>query len=103
MRMGEATPGRQRPNARSGLAASKPLDTGGPASLQAGPSAGAKQGRMIFFSIGLPSRFTQLCDALIARLAEHCLGSAELGSFNSFDAVAAAAIPSRAPHFLARS
>ena len=58
---------------------------------------------MIFFSIGLPSRFTQLCDALIVRLAEHCLGSVELGSFNSFDDVATAAIRSSAAHFVAVS
>src|SRR5438045_1401590 len=103
MPMGEATPARPRPKSRSGLAASKPLDTGGPPSLQAVPSAGARQGRMIFFSIGLPSRFTQLCDVLIARLAEQCLGSVELGSFNSFDDVATAAIRSSAAHFVAVS
>jgi hypothetical protein len=86
-----------------GRDASKPLDTGWQPSLQAVPSAVAKQGRMIFFSIGLPSRFTQLCDALIVRLAEHCLGSVELGSFNSFDDVATAAIRSSAAHFVAVS
>jgi len=58
---------------------------------------------MIFFSIGLPSRFTQLCDALIARLAEHSLGSVERGTFNSFDDVATATIRTGASHFVAAS
>jgi hypothetical protein len=58
---------------------------------------------MIFFSIGLPSRFTQLCDALIARLVEHCLGSVELGFFNSFDDIARAAIRCDAAHLVAAS
>jgi len=58
---------------------------------------------MIFFSIGLPSRFAELCDALTARLAEHCLGSVALGSFNSFEDIATAAIRSEAAHLVAAS
>ena len=58
---------------------------------------------MIFFSIGLPSRFTQLCDTLITRLAEHSIGSVERGSFNNFDDIATAAIRSDAAHFVAVS
>ncbi len=58
---------------------------------------------MIFFSIGLPSRFAELCDALTARLAEHCLGSVDLGSFNSFEDIATAAIRSDAAYLLAAS
>ena len=58
---------------------------------------------MIFFSIGLPSRFAELCDALTARLAEHCLGSVALGSFNSFEDIATAAIRSDAAYLVAAS
>jgi hypothetical protein len=58
---------------------------------------------MIFFSIGLPSRFAELCDALTARLAQHCLGSVALGSFNSFEDIATAAIRSEAAHLVAAS
>jgi hypothetical protein len=58
---------------------------------------------MIFFSIGLPSRFTQLCDTLVLRLAEGALGSVELGAFNSFDDIAKSAIRSNAAHLVAAS
>lgn len=58
---------------------------------------------MIFFSIGLPSCFAELCDALTLRLAEHCLGSVALGAFNSFEDVATAAIRSDAAHLVAAS
>ncbi len=58
---------------------------------------------MIFFSIGLPSRFAELCDALTARLAEHCLGSVALGSFNSFEDIATAAIRGETAHLVAAS
>jgi hypothetical protein len=58
---------------------------------------------MIFFSIGLPSRFAELCDALTARLAEHCLGSVASGSFNSFEDIATAVIRSDAAHLVAAS
>jgi len=58
---------------------------------------------MIFFSIGLPSRFAEICDALTARLAEHCLGSVASGSFNSFEDIATAVIRSDAAHLVAGS
>ena len=58
---------------------------------------------MIFFSIGLPSRFAELCDALTARLTEHCLGSVALGSSNSLEDIATAAIRSEAAHLVACS
>src|ERR1700731_4055312 len=67
---------------------SKPLDSGEPGSLQTFGTESANRGFMIFFSIGLPSRFAELCDALTARLAQHCLGSVALGSFNSFEDIA---------------
>jgi len=84
----EATPGwpRQDAPSRSDLGAigRKPLDSGKRVSLQACRTASANRGFMIFFSIGLPSCFAELCDALTLRLAEHCLGSVALGAFNSF-------------------
>lgn len=58
---------------------------------------------MIFFSIGLPSRFTQLCDTLMLRIAERVLGSVELGCFNSFDDIAKGAIRSNTAHLVAAS
>jgi hypothetical protein len=81
----------------------KPLDSDKRGSLQTFGTAPANRGFMIFFSIGLPSRFAELCDALTARLAEHCLGSVALGSFNSFEDIATAAIRSDAAHLVAAS
>jgi len=50
---------------------------------------------MILFSIGLPSRFAELCDALIVRLAEHSFGSVATVALNSLEELAAAVIRSR--------
>jgi hypothetical protein len=40
----------------------------------------ASQKRMILFSIGLPGRFAEWCDAVISRLAQRALGSVEVRS-----------------------
>ncbi|MBV9153507.1 MAG: hypothetical protein JO204_17210 [Alphaproteobacteria bacterium] len=58
---------------------------------------------MIFFSIGLPSRFSQLCDMLILRLAERAFGSVELAPFNSFDDIAKATMRGNTVHFVSAS
>ncbi|MBV9863040.1 MAG: hypothetical protein JO267_12945, partial [Alphaproteobacteria bacterium] len=72
---------------------------------------------MIFFSIGLPSRFAELCDNLTAELARRSLGSAEVVAVNTLDELAMAVIrtgctnlviPSREPvtalsHLVAQS
>jgi hypothetical protein len=40
---------------------------------------------MILFSIGLPSRFTDLCDAITLQLARRSLGMAEIVSANTHE------------------
>lgn len=50
---------------------------------------------MILFSIGLPSRFAELCDALILRLAQHCFGAVASVALNSLEELATAVIRSR--------
>jgi hypothetical protein len=107
MRPAEATLGWAQRNAPScantGAVGGKLLDSGERASLQTLGTESANRGFMIFFSIGLPSRFAELCDALTARLAEHCLGSVASGSFNSFEDIATAVIRSDAAHLVAAS
>ena len=56
--------------------------------------------RMIFFSIGLPGRFAEWCDAVIFRLAQRALGPVELVSLNTLDELALAMIRTGAPHFV---
>jgi hypothetical protein len=56
---------------------------------------------MVLFSIGLPSRFSEWCDALLRHLAERALGSAEAVSVNGLEDLAAAAIRSNAAHLVA--
>lgn len=55
---------------------------------------------MIFFSVGLPGRFTEWCDAVTSRLAQHALGSVEVLSVNTLEELALAMIPSGASHFV---
>jgi hypothetical protein len=50
---------------------------------------------MIFFSIGLPSRFAEWCDQLILRLVEQRFGSAEAVALNGLDELAATLIRSK--------
>ncbi len=56
---------------------------------------------MILFSVGLPSRFAELCDALTLRLAERSLGSVTAGIVNTLDDVARVAISTDAAHLVA--
>lgn len=55
---------------------------------------------MIFFSIGLPGRFAEWCDAVMFRLAQRALGSVELVSLNTLDELAVAMIKTGASHFV---
>lgn len=55
---------------------------------------------MIFFSIGLPSPLVEWCDAVIARLAQCILGSAEVVSANTLEELGLVLIKSRASHFV---
>lgn len=58
---------------------------------------------MILFSIGVPSRFTEWCDALIGRLAECSFGSVECIALNTIEELAAAVLKTRASHIVACS
>lgn len=58
---------------------------------------------MIFFSIGLPSPLVEWCDAVIARLVQAAVGSAELVSANTLEELGLALIRSGAPHFVVGS
>ena len=55
---------------------------------------------MVLFSIGLPSRFADWCDALIARLLEHRSGSAQAIALNSLEELATAVIKERATNLV---
>jgi hypothetical protein len=55
---------------------------------------------MIFFSVGLPGRFAEWCDAVIFRLAQRALGSVELVSLNTLDELASTMIRTGASHFV---
>jgi hypothetical protein len=55
---------------------------------------------MILFSIGLPGRFAEWCDAVIFRLAQRALGPVELVRLNTLDELASAMIRTGAPHFV---
>ncbi len=55
---------------------------------------------MIFFSVGLPGRFGEWCDAVTARLAQHALGAVEVVSLNTLDELALAMIRTGASHFV---
>lgn len=58
---------------------------------------------MVLFSIGLPSRFSEWCDALLRCLVEQRSGSAEAVSVNGLEDLAAAAIRSNAANLVACS
>jgi hypothetical protein len=55
---------------------------------------------MIFFSVGLPGRFAEWCDALVSQLARHVLGSVEVLSLNTLEELALAMIRTDASHFV---
>jgi hypothetical protein len=56
---------------------------------------------MVFFSIGLPSRFAEWCDRLVLRLVERQLGSAEAVALNSLDELASAVVRTKAASLVA--
>jgi hypothetical protein len=58
---------------------------------------------MIFFSVGMPSRFTEWCDALTARLTEFSFGTVERTALNTLEELAVAILRSRASHLIACS
>jgi hypothetical protein len=55
---------------------------------------------MILFSLGIPGRFARWCDAVVARLAHHCVGSTEVVSLNTLEELALALIRTGAMHFV---
>jgi hypothetical protein len=55
---------------------------------------------MIFFSVGLPGRFAEWCDAITSRLAQHTLGSVEPLNLNTLEELALAMIRTDASHFV---
>src|SRR6266446_777753 len=55
---------------------------------------------MILFSIGLPSRFTDLCDAITLQLARRSLGMAEIVAANTLEEFAAAVIRTSASNLV---
>jgi hypothetical protein len=57
--------------------------------------------RMVFFSVGLPSRFAEWCDALILALVERQLGSAQAVALNGLDELATAFIRTPAVNVVA--
>lgn len=58
---------------------------------------------MVLFSIGLPSRFADWCDALIARLLEQASGSVRVIALNSLEELATAVIKERASNLVVSS
>jgi hypothetical protein len=58
---------------------------------------------MIFFAIGVPSRFAEWCDALITRLAESNFGFVERAALNTLEELAVAVLRTRASHLVACS
>ena len=58
---------------------------------------------MILFSIGLPSRFTDLCDAITLQLARRSLGTAEIVGANTLEELAEAVIKTGASNLIAAS
>lgn len=58
---------------------------------------------MILFSIGLPSRFAEWCDAVTTGLAARAFGAVENVAVNTLDEFAAAVLRTRAPHIVACS
>lgn len=58
---------------------------------------------MVFFAIGLPSRFAELCDDLLLRIVQHRYGSVERVALNSLDELAAAVIRTNASKLVVSS
>jgi hypothetical protein len=58
---------------------------------------------MIFFSIGLPSRFAEWCDLIARLLVETVKGEADLISANTLDELGLAAIRSHSDHLVVAS
>lgn len=58
---------------------------------------------MILFSIGMPSRFAEWCDALIGRLAERSLGAVDIAALDTLEELAAAVLRTKASHLVACS
>jgi hypothetical protein len=59
--------------------------------------------RMIFFSVGLPGHFSEMCDQLVLGLTELALGSVALIPIASLDDVAFAVLGSEEAHLVAAS
>ena len=55
---------------------------------------------MIFFSIGLPSRFAEWCDLLVTRLAEEALGPTHLIAGNNLEEIGLAVVKSQGEHLV---
>jgi hypothetical protein len=55
---------------------------------------------MIFFSIGLPSRFAEWCDGVATRLVETALGPADLISANTLEEIGLAAVRAHGGHLV---
>jgi hypothetical protein len=55
---------------------------------------------MILFSVGLPSGFTDFCDATVLHLARAALGDVQLASFNTLEELAEIVIRTGAAHLV---
>jgi hypothetical protein len=55
---------------------------------------------MIFFSVGVPSRFAEWCDALIAALVASALGPADLVGANTLEEIGQALLRSQREHLV---
>ena len=58
---------------------------------------------MILFSIGMPSRFAEWCDALTARLVECSFGTVDRATLDTLEELAVAVLKTRASHLVACS
>jgi hypothetical protein len=58
---------------------------------------------MIFSSIGLPGRFTEWCDAILAELVQRALGPTDLVSGNTLAEIGAAALKGSGHHLIVAS
>ncbi|HEX5454729.1 MAG TPA: hypothetical protein VFX06_13140, partial [Stellaceae bacterium] len=78
----------------------KRLDTARGRSLE--PARLERLAVMIVFSIGLPSRFAEWCDFLLARLIEHDCGSVDIIEIDSVEELGLAAIRASSMNLIAR-
>ncbi len=67
--------------------------------LPAARRVGARQ-QMIFFSVGVPSRFAEWCDALIAALVAKAHGPADLAGGNTLEEIGRALLQSKEEHLI---